>query len=610
MQRNPDVTTIWAYSALLDPDSEDTQADHVVGLPLDNTLHHLKPDEHAQEAGIELDEHPLTQLPKLWKSLNSTTSYALLTTLTLDGVNDIVNDTTLLHLRYCTHLTLLWTRGCKITDLGVRLLASALDLPGRKGLCRLRGWFMPGCTDVSDRSMRSLARWPGLCALDVRGTSVTEAGMTIFNRFSRMYFGGENADMQAVTPGLLGLFVDGAGAAEVLESLCLTLLAGDAPLSAEVDPAGENDTDGRDRWWLALHVQPTSQPFDPAWLPHQPIETPQPIASTNGGVYRPGIGMVYGKGASSIGDTVTTFRDNLKMALQIQGEEDGLADRNLTVYRWDPGETRKQYKARVEKHERAIARQHVKNAKAKARADLAAAQEEEERERSKAFVAPKKGAGERRRGRKVADQKVDSQDGERRGPVQGKRELMLVRMVAPNWEELRWAKAAAEVNSAANTSQVRTAHTSTHVDLVADIIGTQRARATTFSSSPPTGGSSSPFTTRNVRKRPLSPTQSCSTNGVKLEATATPSRPSSNPFKRNATTIPNGIRPLSQARQSSTQIPRSTPSAARPSHTSGGAGKKLEDDFDFGVGTKRRFEGKTDGDGSRRGMKMFSGKRS
>jgi hypothetical protein len=607
VQRNPDVTTIWAFSALLDPDGEGTQADHLIGLPLDNTLQHLKPDENANE----VDEHPLIHLPELWNRLNPTSSYSLLTTLTLDGVNNMVNDTNLLHLRYCTHLTLLWTRGCKITDLGVRLLASALDLPERKGLCRLRGWFMPGCTGVSDRSIRSLARWPGLCALDTRGTSVTDAGMAIFNRYSRVYFGGENADMQAVTPGLLGLFADGAGGTEVLEALCLTLLAGDRPAREKTVGTSEAKAEDSSRWWLALHVKPTSHPLDPAWVPYSSSGPARSTSNTAGGVYRPGIGMVYGQGAGSMGDEVSTFRDSLKVALRIQAEKEGLADRDLTIYRWDTAnETWKQYRKRLEKHERGIASRDIKAAKAEARADLAAAKEEAERERSKAFVGGARGTGKLSRGR-AASEKRDGrgEEAQARGTVKDQRELMLVRMVAPNWEDLRWVNATTAADGTASTSQIRTTHTTTKVDLVADIMGTQRTRVPIYRSSPPGQASTSPVSAQSGRKRPPSPTRDRFSAEVKPEPTSTPSRPFSNPFKRNASSTQHEVRPLSQARVSPPQTPRSASSVVKSATATGGVGRKLEEDFNFGVGTKRRFEGKAEGDGSRRGMKMFSGKR-
>ena len=96
----------------------------------------------------------------------------MLTTLTLDGVDNVVTDSTVLALKWCTHLTALWMKGCQVSDAGVRLLASSLHLPGNarsvdegRGMWRLRAWSLRGCMGLTDRSMRSFARWPGIVLL-------------------------------------------------------------------------------------------------------------------------------------------------------------------------------------------------------------------------------------------------------------------------------------------------------------------------------------------------------------------------------------------------------------------------------------------------------------
>ena len=163
----PDEATIWAFSALFDP--EGTERSHVLALPIPTIISHLSPNLLSPEP-----EHPLISLPKLYQTISPSSSFHLLTTLTLDATGDSVSDTNILNLRWCSHLTALWMKGCRITDAGIRLLASALQLPGditkedAKGMWRLRAWFLRGCTGVSDRSMKAFARWPGLTVLGRR----------------------------------------------------------------------------------------------------------------------------------------------------------------------------------------------------------------------------------------------------------------------------------------------------------------------------------------------------------------------------------------------------------------------------------------------------------
>ena len=312
VQRNPDVTTIWALSALLDPEGEDTQPDHTLALPLSNTIHYLQADPTLEEP-----EHPFIVLPKLFQTLHPAAGYSFLTTLTLDGMDNAVTDMNVLNLRYCTHLTVLHTRGCKIGDTPIRLLASALDLERKMGMCRLRAWFMPGCRGIGDRSMRSLSRWPGLCVLDVRGTSVTVAGMGILNRFQRTHFAGEIADYQTCTPGLRPIFSRSASAAETLESLCSSLLSGEAPAPGRgIRPKWtrqKNEGDETvDRWWLALHLIPATQPLEPAWLPYKRSDPVKSGAVEDTGAYFPGLGKIYTNDVQGINMRITKYGPDLE----------------------------------------------------------------------------------------------------------------------------------------------------------------------------------------------------------------------------------------------------------------------------------------------------------
>ncbi len=150
----PDEATLWAYGAFTNP--EETEKDCTVDLPSVVTVTTLSPNPLTNY------EHPLVLIPRLFSS----PSLSLLTTLTIGGVDDALSDANILSLRWCIQLTCLWTKGCRqLTDSGIRLLASSLELEEKRGPCRLRGWWLHGCGKVSDRSMRSFARWPGLVVL-------------------------------------------------------------------------------------------------------------------------------------------------------------------------------------------------------------------------------------------------------------------------------------------------------------------------------------------------------------------------------------------------------------------------------------------------------------
>jgi hypothetical protein len=63
-------------------------------------------------------------------------------------------------------------RGLAITDYGITLLASALELPGLKGMCRLRAWSLLRCKGITDKSMKIFAKFPGLIMLGMSPSSI------------------------------------------------------------------------------------------------------------------------------------------------------------------------------------------------------------------------------------------------------------------------------------------------------------------------------------------------------------------------------------------------------------------------------------------------------
>ncbi|RXK37455.1 hypothetical protein M231_05278 [Tremella mesenterica] len=302
----PDETTIWGFAALLDPDG--TAQSHTLALPpihiLSSLRHTSQPrwlqdleednvfekEKRIEEEDEGEKEFPLISLPKMFEKRYD--NWEFLTTLSLTQMNGAVNDESIMGLRWCTHLTVLWTRGCGITDAGVRLLAGSLDLPGNfldstdqvatsrrssvngeqtmpgrgngrrnggtregikgRGMWKLRAWYLPGCKGISDKSMKVFARWPGLVLLDVRDTSCTEVSINIFNKYSRQYFSCQNADFQSCTEGLRQLFSPVTPTNEILKDLTLTLM----PLS--------------EKRYLSLNVVSSYQPLDPTWLPRLP----------------------------------------------------------------------------------------------------------------------------------------------------------------------------------------------------------------------------------------------------------------------------------------------------------------------------------------------------
>lgn len=168
-ERRPDEATIWAFGALADPEGvRDSSPSHTLALPPLYSL--LQMPRNQLLVGDE--DYPLTAVPKLYAALHPTPRLGLLTTLTLTGMDGIVNDATVQNLKWLTHLSVLWMRGCtRVTDEGIKQLTWSLVLPGvgdeneGRGMWRLRAWYLPGCTAVSDKAMASFAKWPGLSLL-------------------------------------------------------------------------------------------------------------------------------------------------------------------------------------------------------------------------------------------------------------------------------------------------------------------------------------------------------------------------------------------------------------------------------------------------------------
>ncbi|WVQ81296.1 hypothetical protein IAT38_003419 [Cryptococcus sp. DSM 104549] len=320
----PDEATIWAFGAICLP-GEDGGQRFNLALPQGGVLARLPPN-----PAFPSSPHPLIELPQLFLRAPAPTAmgFTLLTSLTLDGTDGSVNDTSIQSLKWCTHLAALWTTGCKLSDAGVKLLASALELPDRargeegRGLWRLRAWFLGGCKRVSDRSAKSFARWPGLVLLDLRDTSCTEAALGIHTRTNSTLFGPTTPAFQPCTDGLVPLFATSLTPAEILESLCLTLIR----LPRGDDAEEEVGRQGPKMISLNISPAPADRTIPPNHLPFPaptPSNPPSSQPSQSGSVFRTaGVGTIYGASVSRVSDEATSFREDTKTALRLAYEDE------------------------------------------------------------------------------------------------------------------------------------------------------------------------------------------------------------------------------------------------------------------------------------------------
>ncbi|WVQ93144.1 hypothetical protein IAU59_000208 [Kwoniella sp. CBS 9459] len=604
---NPDEATIWALSALLDPeglaDGDDGQAaDFTLGVSNISVLGHLTPN-----SLLKHPDHPLVELPKLYNTLRPSPQckVSLLTTLTLDGMDGAVNDQNIQSLKYCTHLTILWMKGCRVTDSGIKLLTSSLELPGPsgreggRGLWRLRAWSVSGCKGVGDRSMRCFARLPGLVMLDIRDTSCTTSAIDIFNRTSRNLFSGANVDLQPCTDGLLRLFARNSTSAEILDSLRMTLIkSSPSEHSNSSDPVDIPRQPGPSH--IALHIVPSARPLQERWLPSASLPASNKKSSYHReskdakSVYRSnGVGQIYGTSVSSVVDEAKDFRWRLNTSMQIQYEkEHALAEQvaydNMSTVdkrKFTMKKNRKEKEDREfirygkipEREKRVVAGKIVKPSRKQKNSD----------EQSKKFVRGSKDSAE--------GGESEEEDG-----LKGERKLMLVRMVNANWETLTWttnggtgegfraggAQTAAVGGSSRSGFWGRVASQKVKAGiLVQELLSSTQSQATSISRSP-----SSP--SANVRRvtvpsaatpamRPTTTTESSmpatpvkSEHGSQHSSFSAPGssrmkdqsqRARINPFKSGPTiSSPMGIRPLSSQPFTSPADPSPKESLPRP----------------------------------------------
>ncbi|WWC98044.1 hypothetical protein V866_004933 [Kwoniella sp. B9012] len=600
--RNPDEGTIWCLSALLDPQSTDNVQ---LALPQDSILQYLTPNDLSK-----YPQHPLVELPSLYTTINPHPSVSLLTTLTLDGMDGVVTDQNIQSLKYCTNLTGLWMKACKVTDTGIKLLTSSLQLPGDKddeagrGLWKLRNWSLGGCRGVSDRSMKSFARYPGLVMLDIRDTSCTTSAIDIFNRTCQNIFQGYNPDFQPCTEGLLDLFYRSYTSSEILDKLCLTLIK--LP-----------DNTSSDKSHISLNIIPSFRPIEDRYLPESSTHTPSKKPWENKWetaqktVYRGnGIGQIYGTSVSRVTDEVEDFRKKRKIAIEMEGKESEL-DRYANM----STDEKRKYTRQKNKEEKEWreARYHWKNKdedEIKPKPKIYKGRGEKgDAERSKSFVMGTKGE-------QVLIDKSSKDD----------KSLMLVRMVNDNWERLTWTSNAGssdisqpDKNGGFGFGPAKTSFSQKvkAANLVEELLGTTMSTITSSQISNSQATPSNPFRSTPLKQTLSQPPISVSSSPINGLWQTPQSQRDRNPFKtQSVKSNPMGVRPLSSLATSQSLKPhaRSTLPNSSPFSFSmaedGFAAGKLKDDLSFTFSNstrKRAFDGSGSGVEAKRGaMKMFS----
>ncbi|OCF35631.1 hypothetical protein I316_02686 [Kwoniella heveanensis BCC8398] len=625
---NPDEATIWALSALLDPEGlvayhDDGAASKDFTLSVSNlsVLSHLTPNPLHKHP-----DHPLVELPKLYRSLHpsATCNVSLLTTLTLDGMGGAVNDQNIQSLKYCTHLTVLWMKGCRVTDSGIKLLTSSLELPGPRvkppsatalttednetkdslrpeygteakendgrGLWRLRAWSVSGCKGVGDRSMRCFARLPGLAMLAI----------DIFNRSCQQLFSGANADLQPCTDGLLGLFARHSSSADILDSLRMTLIkpSQSQPKSSPINLDTSNPTEMQtvvEPSHIALHIVPSAKPVEERWLPPSSLTSKKkpPYHYETGdarSVYRSnGVGQIYGSSVNSVVDEAEDFRWRLNTSMQIQYEkEQAIAEKAA----YDQMSTVDQRKYTMKKNKKEKEDwEYIRSGKANPNRNVGkvvkpSRKQTKSDEKSKKFVRGSNGV--------VGEEGDDGVDGERK--------LMLVRMVNNDWENLTWilnagSRAGMTGETAGSGLWGRAASQKVKAsNLVEELLSStqiQAARRLTSSmtSPAPVHSRATSMTTTSTSSAPQRSTvpsnpvrsefddrhaSSCCTPGPSRSSNQSQSqKPRVNPFKSgsSSTSSPMGIRPLFSQSQDSTpaeNVTRSSPFSQHRSNTAFG----------------------------------------
>ncbi|KAF8608922.1 hypothetical protein BDV93DRAFT_212994 [Ceratobasidium sp. AG-I] len=115
---------------------------------------------------LALNDPHLTTL----STISPTPDFSVVTFLDLSGSYDLT-DSTISLLKGLSSLCVFDSSGTGITDQGLKNLKSTLALR-EPGPLYLRSWSLRGCSGVTSKGLISLAAFPMLCIVDLRGSSV------------------------------------------------------------------------------------------------------------------------------------------------------------------------------------------------------------------------------------------------------------------------------------------------------------------------------------------------------------------------------------------------------------------------------------------------------
>ncbi|KAJ9106366.1 hypothetical protein QFC21_001512 [Naganishia friedmannii] len=136
----------------------------------------------------EILHHLSTHLALRDMQIPRTADFSIITTLSLSSLGRTDNSR-ISELRHLPHLTFLILNDSQLSDYTLSNLAMGLELKGSpaewKGMWRLRGIWLDGSKGISDKSIKSLWKFPLLNVISLCRTSVTDAGHAVLQAISK-----------------------------------------------------------------------------------------------------------------------------------------------------------------------------------------------------------------------------------------------------------------------------------------------------------------------------------------------------------------------------------------------------------------------------------------
>lgn len=285
-----------------------------------------------------------------------------------------------------------------------------------------------------------------LISTDLRGTSCTEASFVVINRTSQALFSGQNPNFQACTDGLVPLFASNLPPADIVSSLCLTLIK---------LPREKSDL-------VSLNVTSTSRPIPDKFLPplSRTIPSSSSMAASNK-TYVPGIGFIYGPNLSSyfdeedaepqpFGTSISLFNHSCSShgGTFPQVEEDGRVPpekhkrkiaRKLDEEVQEERVGRRHMVDKVHKKQKSAKAQRAKAAAAAAPAQVGEWWDDADGQAKNFYSAASASASTSSKAKPMLD--AETVQANTRGQGEGDRRLMLVRVVHDQWFRLTYTTA-------------------------------------------------------------------------------------------------------------------------------------------------------------------------